>query len=374
MRSSFAAVIGFAILLPAHAQDTPPEVAAQIAASGVGAIVGLGGVDPLVAPALDARRDCSGGKLVYSGSPEYCPGPGILYQDTFGAGEDVRLYLYHVNASPKPLRFSVVLEPVGGRAHVDVENSIAIGPSRDYFSVGRLSAFIQLGRPTPPRPRPIDLSSSALLDADLDARLVPPGRPEPLIHGLYDFRVTSGTVRMSVVAVEGDADTLTRFPALTLLARDKHHDRGTYRFFTEDAVVAQPYSTADGVRHLRMADGVADPWMQGGDATIGSSSPYRGSYGVIYKVHLKLVSPDGRKVALVLNPRAGGLGGAVAVERPRHGKSADYSPSLNLRTVEEKEEAAVLAKWDPKTTPEVTVWWTPPGAASLPVEWILLPY
>lgn len=355
------------------AEEPPFTVQAAVRENGVGAVLDLGGLDPLTLPALPVSRAVSGGKMIYSGSPEYCPSPGVLYRDTFSPGTDIRLYFYHVNASPKPLRFSVVLEPVGGPAVVDVQNSVVIGPSVDYFSVGRLSSFIQLGRPTPPMPRRISLERPARLDGDLDRRVVPVNRTEFLVHSLHDFRVVTGTVRVSTVAVEENADTLASFPSLTLLARDKNHDRGTYDGLAIDVRVAQ-YSTADGVTHIRLADGKNDAWLPGGDSTLSRAEPYRGAYGVLYRVRLKLKSPDGRKVALVLNPRGGGLGGAVAVAVPKHGKSAGYTPALGRGTVKEKGEAVILGKWNPRETPEVTILWTPPGAASLPVEWLLIPY
>ncbi|HEY3413744.1 MAG TPA: hypothetical protein VGM51_11925 [Armatimonadota bacterium] len=357
-----------------HAGEPSIPLQSALRTRGTGSIVALDGLDPLTTATIAVDRAVSPGKMIYCGSPEYCPGSGVLYRDTFTTDTDVRLYLYHVNASKRPMRFSIVLEPVGGPAVVDVKNSIVIGPSIDYFSVGRLSSFIQLGRPVPREPRRIRVDGITLLDEDLDRRVCPPGRTEPLVHSLHDLRVVSGTVRVSSVAVEERADTVARFPTLTLLSRDKNHDRGTYDGLTIRLNAIDTYSTADGVRHLRLADGKTDGWLPGGDATLKTDEPYRGAYGVIYRVHLRLASPDGRRVALVLNPRGGGLGGAVSVETPGHGRSTGYTPDLGLGTVNAKEEAVILGKWNPRVTPEVTIVWTPPGAASLPVEWLLIPY
>jgi hypothetical protein len=176
------------------------------------------------------------------------------------------------------------------------------------------------------------------------------------------------------VAVEEKTDTLQAFGALALLARDRNHTRGTYEGSTIDVTQTDTYSTVDGVKHLRLADGKADPGLEGGDVTLNEHGTYLGAYGVLYRVHLKLRSPDGRQVALVLNPRAGDLGGAVAVSVAKRGKTAGYAPGLGLGTVSDKNDAVVLGKWNPRETPEVTILWTPPGAASLPVEWLLIPY
>lgn len=368
------ALVSFCVCAAVRAVKPSAALQAALRESGTGAIVGLDGLDPLSMTSIASERAVSGGSMIYCGSPEYCPGNGVLYRDTFDAGTDVRLYFYHVNASKAPMRFSIVLEPVGGPAVVELQNSIVIGPSINYFAVGRLSSFIQLGRPAPPEPRRIQVDGATLLDEDLDHRVCPPGRPEPLVHSLHDFRVVSGTVRVSTVSVAEDEVTLDALPSLQLLARDRNHTRGTYSGQSVDIRQTDVYSTQNGVRHLRLADGEVDPGLAGGDRSLNTTDTYLGAYGVVYRVHLKLASPDGRKVALVLNPRAGGLGGAVSVIVPKHGKSTGYTPGLGLGTVNEKDEAVILGKWNPRDTPEVTIQWTPPGAASLPVEWMLIPY
>jgi hypothetical protein len=357
-----------------HAMEATPQLRESIRSSAIGAVLPLDGMNPLTLPALEVHRALDGGRMVYSGSPEYCPGPGILYQDTFPAGTDVRLYVYHVNDSGRPLRFSVVAEPVSASALVAVKDGFVVGPWLDYFAVGRLSAFIQLGRPKPPKPRMLPLTGPAVVDADLDTRVVSPGKIQPLIHSIHDIRVENGPVRLSVVAVDAATPTLKQFSALRVLDRDTHHDRGTYAADAEDVTLARRYSTVDGVVHARMADGKEDPFTEGVDATTGLPGRYRGNYGLIYRIHLRLASPDGRSVALALNPRGGGLGGAIAWSTPRLGKSAHYAPSLSLGPIKSNKDIVLLGKWDPALTPDVTVYWTPPGSASLPVEFLLIPF
>lgn len=376
MNRLLAALAAFVPLcsVSARAMDATPALQDALSAAAVGEVLPLDGLNPLTLPALEVHRAQGGGRMVYSGSPEYVPAPGILYQDTFKAGTDVRLYVYHVNKAGRPLRFSVVLEPTEGSARVAVKDGFAIGPWVDYFGVGRLSAFIQLGRPTPPKPRVIPLHGPTLLDADLDRRVVNPGRIEPLIHSIHDIRVEGGPVRVSVVAVAAETPTLEQFSGLELLGRDKNHDRGTYAADTEDVTLARAYNTADGVMHVRMADGKEDPFTPGMDVTTNRPGVFRGNYGMVYRIHLRLLAPDGRKVALALNPRAGGLGGAVAWSTPRHGKTARYAPSLSRGPIKSNQDIVLLGKWDPAVTPEVTVYWTPPGSASLPVEFLLIPY
>jgi hypothetical protein len=374
MNRLLAAFAALCLTTAAHAMDATPLLQDAIAQSAVGTVLPLDGLDPLTLPAIGVHRAQGGGRMVYSGSPEYTPGPGILYQDTFGAGEDLRVYVYHVNDSDKPLRFSVILEPVDGPTRVAVKDGFVIGPWKDYFGIGRLGAFIQLGRPTPQKPRMIAVNGPTLMDEDLDRRVVPPGKVQPLIHSLHDLRVEGGAVRLTVVAVAADAPTLEQFPALALHGRDKNHDRGTYAANTEIVTLARPYSTADGAMHVRMADGKEDPFTEGLDVTTGLAGRMRGNYGLVYRIHLRLASPDGRRVALALNPRAGGLAGAVAVDIPHRGKSASYTPSLGAGPIKSKDDLVILGKWDPAVTPEVTVYWTPPGTASLPVEFLLIPY
>lgn len=371
------AVVAAIFTLPivsAHAMEAGPALQDAIRTRAVGEVFPLDGLDALTLPVLNVHRAQGGGKMVYSGSPEYVLSPGILYQDTFEPGTDVRLYVYHVNKSGQALRFSVVLEPVRDAARVAVKDGFVVGPWVDYFGVGRLSAFIQLGRPTPPEPRMLSVNGPTILDEDLDRRVVVPGKIEPLIHSIHDIRVEDGPVRVTIVAVAAGTPTLEQFPSLELLGRDKNHDRGTYAANTEDVTLPRAYSTTDGVVHVRMADGKEDPFTPGLDVTTGREGVFRGNYGMVYRIHLRLNSPDGRKVALALNPRAGGLGGAVAWSAPHHGKTAQYAPSLSRGPIKSKDDVVLMGKWDPAKTPDVTVYWTPPGSASLPVEFLLIPY
>jgi hypothetical protein len=353
---------------------TPPELNAALARSRVGDVVPLSGLDPLALEQAPAVRSTFGGKFVYSGSPEYCPGPGILYQDTFRPGDDVRLYLYHVNASRQPLRFSIVAEPLEGAARILLGSGLVVGPCANYAYAGQLASFVQLGRPAPTGPRALEVRAPVVLDPELDRRIVPPRKPELLIHSIHDFQVADGPVRISVLAVDGDAATLSSFPALGLLDRDKNHDRGTYEGLTRDVDVEREWKTTDGVLRLRLADGKTDPWPQGGDRTLGTQSPYRGAYGVIYRIHLRLGAPDGRRFAVLLNPRAGFVAGAFGIEIPGRGRTAYLAPELGRPLVREKEQGAVMAFVDPAKTPEVTLLWTPPGSSSLPAEFLLVPF
>lgn len=358
---------------PGHA-GTPPELDAALTASRVGDVVPLAGLDPLTLEHAPAVRTTFGGRFVYSGSPEYCPGPGILYQDTFQPGEDIRLYLYHVNASPQPLRFSIVAEPVAGPARILVGSSLVAGPCANYAYAGQFASFIQLGRPEPTAPRALEVRAPVVLDPELDRRVVAPRKPELLIHSIHDFHVADGPVRITTVAVEGSADTVSVFPSLKLLDRDRNHDRGTYEGLTRDVTVGREWKTTDGVLRLRLADGQTDPWPAGGDRTLGTQSPYRGAYGVIYRIHLRLASPDGKRFAVVLNPRAGFVAGAFGLEVPGKGRTAYLAPPLGRPLAREKEQGAVMAFVDPATTPEVTLLWTPPGSSSLPAEFLLVPF
>ncbi len=384
MKSISAVVLSLlAVAAPVSAQQRVfPLYTEALPVCAVGTIVNLGDIDPLVMQAIEVDRRDTGGLFVYSGSPEYALEPAITYQDSFRAGDTVRVYVYHANRAPIPLRFSIVLEPLSGPAAVDKINNVITTPSRDYFGIGRLSAFIQLCRPTPPQPLRLNVDGPTILDKDLDAMVAIPGKPEFLIHTIHEFRVVSGAVRMSVVGVEADADTIQRLPSLKIADRDKNHDRATVNGLTREITAKAPYRTSDGPRHLRLQDGVGDPWMTGRDATLDREQNYRGAYGVVFKMKFRLESPDGRHVALLLNPRAGALTGAVVEEslwKTQTGglktvRSASHAPSIGQGLIKEKTEGVVLGKWNPAITPEVTVYWTPPATSSTPVEMILVPY
>jgi hypothetical protein len=163
------------------------------------------------------------------------------------------------------------------------------------------------------------------------------------------------------------------------------NDRGTYPNSVNKDVwlPSDTYSTSAGMMRIRAGGGSADPYgadawagqstPAGYDAMLGVASTLRGNYGVVYRITVPISSPDGRRVAVLMNPWGGAVMGAVKTGPSLTGEGMFYAPAnggwLTLTT-----QATLFGRWNAAVTPTISFSWTPPGSTSLPVEFVLVPY
>lgn len=391
--------------------EAPPALQHGLAISVPGDVVDITSIasspTPPNWPTLVASRTFSENvTMVFSGSPERVPGPGIAYADTLPIGK-ARIMIYHVNAStdsgntPQNMKFSIVLEPLDAahpatvtihrksvHAYPEGYFTVGVNCAYDYFSQADQSITIQVNGPT-------------LLDPGLETHTIPKSTSLPLIEGLYDFDVSGNPVKFSDVALSPTANTLATYKSLQPLAREVwepgtanagsfKHDRGTYPADANKLVSnAAAYNTASGCQHVRIASGIADAY--GPDAFAGEGTPpgvdaltsppiastLRGNFGCVYTLGLKLASTDGRRVAIVVNPRGGAIAGAHTISASLTGSGVFYCPQFPISPPNPASSpllAAVIGRWDPARTPNITIQWSPAGATSMPVEFLAIPY
>lgn len=386
------------MVVPARAAEAPATLQQQVARARSGDVLDISTLVPTppFLPRLTMAQQWTGGTMVYSGSPENVPAPGILYQDDFQPGP-LRLMLYHVNATgenggtPMDLKLSVVAEPAdpGRPAVVTFRRRIRYGPQNGYFFIGTRSAREMLL----PEPEALDVAVSGrmTLDADLETRTMPSRIYRPLVEAVYDMDIRGGAVRLTAVAVRASDNTLAAFPALAPAPREERspgvyvHDRGTFPNSAGKtlSMPSSTYSTANGVTHIRVGGGAADPYgpdawagesgREGRDAVLDIPSVLRGNWGITYTIRLRANAPDGRRLAILANPRGGAYAGVTVNSDSLTGAGAFFQPT-NGTPMSLPSQATVIGRWNPRMTPDIEFLWTPPGASNMPVEFLLIPY
>lgn len=384
--------------------EAPAVLQHALARAQAGDVFLIDPLNPVNLPSLAITRAWTGGTLIFSDSPEYVPGPGVLYADSVPPGF-VRIMLYHVNDSANSgtstrLKFTVVVEPAnaGETTTVTLLRSIVKGPSSDYGKIGRTSAYDFLT--VPESPVVSQISAPTVLDPVLESKSVPARTYPQLIQAQYDLQVSGASARFTLAALASNANTLATYKSLPMLAREESapgvyvHDRGTFPGHSDKRITNNAvYDTIQGATRIRMAGGTWDPWVTGTvnkdpfagegsapdqyvgyDAILGVGSRVLGNYGVMYTVRLNTSSSDGRRLAILLNPRGGAHAGAVNATPGLTGAGPAYVPPLNVAPLATPSHAGVLGRWDPTVTPVIELKWTPTGAFSLPVEWVLVPY
>lgn len=384
---------------PLHAVEAPAALQQQAATAQPGDVLDISGVSPAPPslPRLGMKQEWTGGTLAYSGSPENVPAPGILYRDVFPPGP-ARLMLYHVNATPenggtpRPLKISVVAEPAapGESATVTFSRRVRYGPQNGYFYIGTRSARDMLLPPSHDADA-VTVSAPTVLDPALEGHVVNTSTYRQLVEGIYDMEITGRPVTISVVAVDARDDTLSVYPSLAPAPREERspgvyvHDRGTFPNSAGKTLFlpSSTYSTANGLTHIRVGGGAGDaygpdPWAgesgrEGRDALLGIPSVLRGNWGVTYTIRLRATSPDGRRVAILANPRGGAYAGATVNSDSLTGAGAFLQPANGI-PMSLGSQATLIGRWDPRSTPNMEILWTPPGASNMPVEFLVMPY
>jgi hypothetical protein len=373
--------------------EAPDTLRSRLVNAQPGDVLDLAGVDPFQLPSLPVTRDWTGGTLVLSNSPEQLTGPGVLYRSALPPGP-ARVMLYHANFVASDLRLAVVLAPAdpSDPPLVTLNRSVRRGPSLDYLQVGRRSALDLIGLAD--NPQSTTVNRPMVLDP-LHGQLSG-FRAQALIIAYYDLEIIGGRLNLTILAHDPPSDPLQAAQDLPFLSREPapqggfKHDRGTFPGQANREIRHTPglYSTASGMARLRMANGLADPTPlpdgdrdafagedgTGIDEVLNIPSQVSGNYGVMYTVRMGWQNPDGRRVTVLLNPRAGSYAGAIGEQLDTGEVPAALTPHDPDKSVSDSAAATVLGSWDPAQHPQVTLRWTPPGASNLPVEWILVPF
>jgi len=300
-------------------------------------------------PAAKIKEMAAGPTLILSNSPEKITKPGILYRDAVAG--PVRVFYWHANGLTSPLRVFLLAENTSaGPARITALRAGLAGPEKDVFATGRKALQRYFGSQK--------VSALPLAPGEMvivNSRQYQPVEPGEVVHGIFDLAV-EGEVTLALVALPLDANIRQAYPSLEPLPADLVHDRGTFR--NADRLLSAEPPLEDPATFVFPSE--LSPPLTGYDALTGQPAVNRGNYGVLYRLQLR----PARDLVLLLNPRGGGLAGAVVVNEflvpmPRTGFGWLASEVITAGLLPAGQEATVL--------------FTPAGGTSLPLNLLLWP-
>ncbi|MEO8377941.1 MAG: hypothetical protein ABI579_09750 [Candidatus Sumerlaeota bacterium] len=358
---------------------TPPALNTALQTSTVGSVVSLGfsSVSNTHLLNLATHIPDAGGALLYSDCPETITSLGRLYQDVLPAGSN-RIYLYHVNGmgAGSQLRVSAVLSNIGATTETaTITRRSFPNPSGNYSAIGREGVRQYYENAAISNLKELAPGESALVDAALDSQLVANNQ---LVNATFDATF-SGSLQVTIVAMANGADTLATFAGTAQSPNDAFLRQGAFLSNTRENTTPYTYKTSDGIKRLRFADGPnvnADPPINGSDNETNAIVTLKGNFAVTYKVRIGVRSDDGRRLSLLLNPRAGAYGGYFRVTVPETGGAitAGLIPSAVASVSDNSQGAVISLQTLPATSQTMLIEFTPAGATSLPFEILLVPF
>lgn len=307
------------------------------------------------------------GTLLFSDSPEYAKGSGILYSDQV-TGKN-RMFFYHVNERAIDQKIVVMAyNPKPTDVMVLLSNMAYGDPSERYFKVGKtVSRNYFTGSPN--RSVTVPAYGYAMLDDGLNKIAI---KPHELMSGSVDIELPSKMFVSSVI-MPYNADPYLFMMGVNVMKSDASHLRGTYHGMNRWMTAMKSYDTAGGIGYIRLADGDSDSFLIGMDALEQRKTSDRGNYGVDYTVEVATVGTG--NINLYLNTEGGAYAGVMEITAagkttlasvPRQNGTdfgSDYIGDQNAYGME------YLA-----TVPAgrlVTLHFSPPGASNLPVRIIM---
>jgi hypothetical protein len=363
------------LLARAHAVcATPAQLDTDMTAASLASVISLAGVNPLNCPEVTMAEAWSGGKLIFSDSPESPTAKGKLYKDTLAATSGTvynRVYAYHVNASGSTKRFVVVLKNTSGSsATLTRQKQGVAGPTTSFAYAGKLAVqrWIDDGADAGTS---VAAGATVSLDATFNGTNVSNGN---LYHGIWDYSFPAAH-EIHVCMLNTNDSATAVCPGQAVQARDSH-DRGTFDYADKayDTAVGVTIDVAAGIVQFPLAaDTATDTDAHGWDNAVATPTEeyLDGNYGVLYKLHLSTVDNDGTQdnLGLCANPRGGSWAGAARV-------SAGVLPTTNTTTLlpagtgstSDSTKCTVTGRYTPGAG--LTPWaqFMPSGGAALPVR------
>ncbi|MSU50014.1 MAG: hypothetical protein EXS37_13170 [Opitutus sp.] len=357
------------------AVQTPAQLATDLANAAQADVIGLAGVNPVSAPEIPMTATWGGGSLLLSDSPESPTVKAMLYKDpgllATGAVPN-RLFVYHANNKPSGyLRFSVLIKNNGAASGtLTVQKAGTAGPSTAYGYVGKL-AFKRWLDSTATSGVSVSAGQTVRLDTVFDTLDIAKGY---VLHGIWDYTFTQAHTVM-ICALDSGDNSITVGPTLAVAARDTHV-RGTFIYAdkTYDTSAGVVVDTAAGIQQFPIG-GNSDVFVTGHDYAVAvpTAETNTGNYGVLYRMHLATSCSDGRNFGLLLNPRAGGWGGAIWLPA---GLLAGGKFLIPVSTVmlSDNTKAAVAGKYNTGTGATVWAQFMPTAASAFPIRLVTVPY
>lgn len=347
-----------------------------IRAAEIGDVITLGNPSVIrLNPAGSGIFGDEGGTFFYSDDPESVTQNGILYADDLPAGRH-RIYLYHTNDTATPRKFSVVLENLGSEAAtVAFARRSLPTPSGNYFLVGKTGSELFYTNTDLPPTITIPTGERAIMDVAVEELSISTNQ---LLASIHDYD-TDQPLRVSSVMVGTGDDTLAVFDSLTPSPTDGFARQGTFpatRLVTTTPLEYTTTSSLDGRRVIRIADTgdpfPSDPPLEGFDAQRETSTTLAGNFGIEYDLTVNVSAPDGRDVALLVNPRGGGYAGWFRTTFD--GVTVETQAPANQLNVLDPNQGTLIALISPPAEPTpLRIQFIPAGASNLPFHLLFLP-
>jgi hypothetical protein len=379
MRVVLALVITALMLTasPAQAQtcSTPAQLATDLDNADQDDVINLSGVNPLNCPEVGMAQTWTGGKLIFSDSPEHPSGPGVLYEDStlsYTSGTIFnRVFVYHTNGnSKKRLKLAVLLKNLGSSTgELKVQKSGTAGPTTSYLYAGKMAFLRWMQSSTGPAVN-VAAGDTVKMTTAIETSMA----PNYLMTGIYDYSFDKPH-QITVCVLYDRDDPLSKCAGYNVLPRDTHQ-RGTFPnadkvYDTDDGV---QIDTVNGIVQLPLASGMTnDSWAVGVDQTDQSAQTLTGNYGVLYKMHLNTKASDGKKLGLLFNPRGGAWGGAVW---PVSGITAGgkFLIPASTGSLGDNTKGVVSGKYNPGSSFTYWMQFMPTGGSALPLRFVVVPY
>jgi hypothetical protein len=348
---------------------TPVQLQSVLITNTQGAVVSLRALDPYSCPRIPMSQTFTGGKLIFSDSPESPANAGILYRDTNLAatvpGVANRIFVYHVNSSSfGRMKFSVFIRNNGNSiAALTVRRTGISGPSSNYMLVGETAVYRWLAS-RPGTTRAVAPGQTIQLDAKFDSIEVSQGE---LVNGIWDYTFDQPHA-VIICALHSNDVPITAAPRLEVLARDIH-DRGTFAYCDKvcatgaDAIA----DSAGGIRQFPIG-GDGDVYVTGCDNAVVPpvAATNNGNYGVLYTVKMNTTSDDSRALALLISPRGGPWCGTINAVPGLLPGGAFIAPS-NGGAISDASSAVIEGEYLPGIRKNLWFQLMPAGASSFPV-------
>lgn len=315
----------------------------------------------------------AGPTLIFSNDPERVPGPGILYRDTVSG--PFRVFLFHVNGSPEPLRFGVLMTNPGTAAvSVSVEQAGKAGPGTDPLVMGKQAVHLWF------QPRSLYTYTvyghhSVFLDAAIVDSMVPSG---DALAAVVDA-LSSGPVVITTLAESVPSLTtagMRVLPNTSVSGPDRTPMRGTFPGADLQCAVTAQLPLA-GMLQVRL--GSPRSYLHGSSAVDGGRPTVdAGNYGVMYDVTLSLTANPASQYgqyALLLHAHNSVFAGVAGVA----GEGGLFPAIVALPSDQPSVHSAVqavmlgmtrLLPWSPTT---LNLQWMAAGGSTLPVDLLVYP-
>lgn len=306
------------------------------------------------------------GTMIFSDCPEYVEKPGKLYEGTVKKGEG-RVYYYHVNNTGSPQRVLVYAKS-NKNQKLTISRTVKSKASSDYMYVGDTLSWREVVDPK-------TLEQEVLLKKDkytVIHEFDPAGVvQDDLVSGYVDVK-TDQPVKLGVAMIPNDGkDPEKALASYDFLPPDEHENRGTFpETITYDAT--QTWNLLDGPASVSFLAPDAS-YAQGYDEVSQVKREDAGNFGIENIVNIPTAGYG--DFDLFMNPWGGGFMGTFEVWQGRGPvkiyKTEKWPNGRYFGVNNGLDDVMFLGTW--KGGNPLTIRFISPGAANLPIHFLLIP-